>query len=192
MACEIGGQLLGLERPDPGTLSASLVGRKLPETPLQWVEDHPDLSPTAYVWQSLAELAARNILLVYLTPTEAKEDEDGEAMGRAYRDHNDAIRSLGGLVVGVSTQPLSEQHEVAGLGLYPQTLFCDEDLVLARALGLPITIRAARIEYQPLVLIVKDGAVAHVIYPIHSPEESAKAAVAWLNDHAGNDPRSSL
>lgn len=189
-ACELRGQLPQLESPDRRTFAASLIGRELPETPLQWIEDDPDLPPTVHVCQSLAALAARHTLLVYLTPSEPREaDEDAETMGRVYRDHDEAICDLGALVVGVSTQSLSEQHEIAEPKPYPQTLLCDDHLVLARVLGLPITINAARIEYQPLVLIVKEGAIAHVIYPIDSPEESAAGAVAWLAEHVGSmDP----
>jgi peroxiredoxin len=186
VACEISGQLPQLESPDPQALAAALIGKELPLAPLQWVEDHSDLQPTAHTHQSLAELAARHTLIVYLTPSEAREeDEDAETMGRAYCDHDERICDLGALVVGVSTQPIAEQHEIAGLEVYPQTLFCDEYLVLARALGLPITINAARVEYQPLVLIIKGGVVAHVIYPIDSPGESATAAIEWLAEHAG-------
>jgi peroxiredoxin len=182
-ACEISGQLSQLVSPDPQALIAGLVGAPMVKTSLRWTDDHPDVPLGPFARRNLATLASRHTLLVYLTPAEARDDDLGvETMGCAYRDYYDAFHDLGVLVVGVGTQPLGEQHEIASAELYPQALLCDEHLVLARALGLPVTIHAAKVEYQPIVLIAKDGRIAHVIYPISSPRLSAKAAIDWLID----------
>ncbi len=184
-ACEVIGELSQIARPDAEALIGSLVGRSLPARGLQWIDDHPDAPLGPFAKQSLAELASRETLLIYLGPAEAEDEPDGaDTMGRAYRDRQDALHDLGVHTIGVSTQPLSEQHELADVELFKQTLLADERLVLARTLGLPVTIRSAHaIEYQPIALIVKDGHVAHVIYPIDSPRVSAGEALEWLVAH---------
>jgi peroxiredoxin len=188
-ACFIG-ELSQIARPDAEALIGSLVGRSLPARGLQWIEDHPDTPLGPFARQSLAELASRETLLIYLAPAEVEDEPSGaDTMGRAYRDQQDALHDLGVHTIGVSTQPLSEQHELADVELFKQTLLADERLVLARTLGLPVTIRSARaIEYQPIVLIVKDGRIAHVIYPIGSPRASAKEALEWLAAHVSGHP----
>ncbi len=185
--CEIRGQLQQLENPDPQVLIGELIGAAMPKAPLQWAEDNPDAPLGSFARRSLSELASHQTLLVYLTPAEAEEDPGVPTMGRAFRDHHDVLHDLGVLVIGVSTQPLAEQHEIASVELYPQTLLCDELLVLVRALGLPVTIDAAKVEYQPIVLIVADGRIVHVIYPIDSPRRSAEEALEWLTEDASSD-----
>jgi hypothetical protein len=167
----ISGQLL-LDTPDPEVLATQLVGAAMPATQLQWAEDNPDAPLGPHARRSLALLAAREPLIVYLTPSEThQETPTAERMGRAFRDRQATLHDLGAHVIGVSTQSLAEQHDRADIELYWQTL------------GLPVTIHDARVEYQPLVMIVEDGAIAHVIYPIESPDASAHTAVRWLTEH---------
>lgn len=179
----ISGQLL-LDIPDPEVLVTQLVGTTMPATQLQWTEDNPDAPLGSHARRSLASLAAREPLVVYLTPSEMhQETPTAETMGRAFRDQQATLHDLGAHVIGVSTQSLAEQHDLGDIELYWQTLLCDQRLVLACTLGLPVTIHDARVEYQPLVMIVEDGAIVHVIYPIESPNASAHTAVRWLTDH---------
>lgn len=184
-ACEITGDLSRIARPDAEALIGSLIGRGLPARGLQWIEDHPDAPLGPFAKQGLAKLASRDTLLIYLAPAEGEDEPSGaDTMGRAYRDRQDALHDLGVHTIGVSTQPLSEQHELADVELFKQTLLSDEGLMLARTLGLPVTIRSVHaIEYQPIVLIVKDGHIVHVIYPIDSPRASAEEALEWLAAH---------
>jgi peroxiredoxin len=179
----ISGQLL-LDTPDPEVLATQLVGAAMPATQLQWAEDNPDAPLGPYARRSLASLAAHEPLVVYLTPSEThQETPTAERMDRAFRDQQATLHDLGAHVIGVSTQSLAEQHDRADIELYGQTLLCDQRLVLACTLGLPVTIHDARVEYQPLVMIVEDGAIAHVIYPVESPDASAHTAVRWLTEH---------
>lgn len=166
--------------PDPEALIARLTGAPLPTTGLTWTHEHPDV-PLARI--SLAQLAARQTLLVYLTPAEGATSPTADTMGRALRDLQDALHDLGVHTVGISTQPIAEQQEFADSELFTQRLLSDLDLVLANILGLSFTVVNARVEYRPIILIARRGRIAHVIYPIDSPRVSARDALDWLTRH---------
>lgn len=168
---------------DAKVLIARLLGVQLPQRGLIWSDD----SLIAPIWPfarlSLAVLAARHRLLVYVTPAEDDSDPKADTMGRALRDHQDALHDLGVRTVGVSTQPITDQHDIGSIELFTQTLLADPDLVLASELGLPVARGVARPEYRPMILIVQGGRVGHSIYPIASPRASAQDALDWLTQH---------
>ncbi len=163
------------------------MGTRLPTAPLEWTEEHENepLGPGAEI--SLARLATRHILLIYLTSAENDTNPDADTMGRALRDHQDALNDLGVRTVGVSTQPLVEQHNTGDIELFTQRLLCDPYLALAKTLGLPLTTVQDRIEYQPIILIALEGRIAHVIYPIASPLASAREALDWLVERLADE-----
>ena len=100
-----------------------------------------------------------------------------------FRDHAAELEELGVRVAGLSAQPLAEQKEVAErLGL-PYPVIADPGLELGRALGLPtFTFEAAEL-YRRVTLILSEGAVEHVLYPVFPPDRSAADVVAWLRHH---------
>jgi peroxiredoxin len=62
----------------------------------------------------------------------------------------------------------------------PFPILSDSDLRLVRTLHLP-TFEAAGITLlKRLTLIVRDGMIEHVFYPVFPPNESAAQVVAWL------------
>ncbi len=175
---------------DPEALVDRLIGKPLPTTGLPWAEDldaHPDVPLGAVARVSLAQLAARGTLLVYLAPAEDATDREDDTMGRALRDVQDALHDLGVKTVGIGTQPIAVQYEQASIELFTQQLLSDLDLVLAKTLGIPFTIVNAKVEYQPIVLIALDDRIAHVIYPIASPCASAQDALDWLTQRIAHD-----
>lgn len=170
-------------------LIARLLGTWLPAAPLQWTEEHENvpLAPGAEI--SLAGLAAHHTLLIYLTIAEDDSDPNADTMGRALRNHQDALNDLCVETVGISTQPIGKQHNTGDIELFTQRLLCDAYLVLAKTLGLPLAPVNDRVEYQPIILIAREGRIAHVIYPITSPRASAEEALDWLTEQI--DKRSS-
>jgi peroxiredoxin len=172
---------------DPEALIGRVIGVPLPTTGLRWTEGHPDLRPRPVERSSLAAFAARHTLLVYLAPAEDDRDPEADTMGRALRDLDDALLDLGVDTVGISTQAVGEQHDVAGSELFTQRLCSDPDLVLATTLGLPITTIDGKVEYEPVILIVEEGRIAHVIYPVVSPRASAREALDWFTEQTGTD-----
>jgi peroxiredoxin len=102
-----------------------------------------------------------------------------EACG--FRDHERELRELGVAVVGISSQDLSEQRDAVdrhGLG-YP--LASDPAMELSRALGLPTFEAGGRTYYRRLTMVVRDGIVEHVFYPVFPPDRHAAEVVDWLS-----------
>lgn len=54
------------------------------------------------------------------------------------------------------------------------------NLALAGVLGLPTFTADARILYSRLTMIVRDGVIEHVCYPVFPPDMHAGAVVEWL------------
>jgi peroxiredoxin len=167
---------------DPEELIRRVIGVPLPTTGLRWTDEHPDVRPRPVERSSLAAFAARHTLLVYLAAAEDDRDPEADTMGRALRDLDDALLDLGVDTVGISTQPVAEQHDLAGSELFTQRLCSDAQLALAKTLGLPITTIAGKVEYEPVILIVEEGRIAHVIYPVVSPRASAREALDWFTE----------
>jgi len=167
----------------PQALIKRLVGRAAPNLSLPFTTyaNHHDLEVRS-AEISLADIASRHILVVYFFPSE-DEDEGPVAntMSRVYRTYNDEIRGLGGRIVGVSTQTALAQQQIALAELFPQLLLSDSKLVLAEALGLPTKEIAGKDEYLPFAVLIRDGVIAHAIYPIDSPRAHMAEILAWLD-----------
>ena len=102
----------------------------------------------------------------------------------AFRDHHADLRAAGADVVfGLSSQDTDYQREVVERLHLPFPMLSDPRLKLAAALGLP-TFQTAGMElYQRLTLVVRDGRVAHVFYPVFPPDGHAAEVLAWLRGH---------
>jgi peroxiredoxin len=96
------------------------------------------------------------------------------------RDDHAALRELGDAVFGLSTQDTAYQREaVERLGLtYP--LLSDESLALTRALRLPTFEAGGLTLLRRLTLILRDGVVADLIYPVFPPDRAAAQAAERL------------
>lgn len=88
--------------------------------------------------------------------------------------------ALGATVYGVSTQTTPEQQQAAQrLGL-PYELLSDSDLRLATALRLPTFTAAGLTLLCRQTLLLSDGVIHHVRYPVFPPDHDAPAVAAWL------------
>lgn len=106
----------------------------------------------------------------------------------AFRDRFAGFAELGARVLGVSTQPRAYQREaVERLGL-PFPLLSDERLELARALRLPTFAVAGQELLKRLTLVVRDGVVEHVWYPVFPPDTHPAEVEAWLRARARAEP----
>ncbi|WOI57396.1 peroxiredoxin [Palleronia sp. LCG004] len=99
----------------------------------------------------------------------------------AYRDRLDELRSLGAdQVYGLSTQEPGEQAEAAErLGL-PFSLVSDHHLELAEQLLLPTFEADGQTRLKRLTMIVEDGEVKKVFYPVFPPDADAGHVADWL------------
>lgn len=98
----------------------------------------------------------------------------------AFRDHHADIVKCGATVFGVSAQPLSEQMEAKSRLHLPFDLLHDGDFTLAHALNLPTFHYQNKKLIKRLTLIVVDGVIRKVFYPVFPPQRNAQDVLAWL------------
>ena len=100
----------------------------------------------------------------------------------SFRDHHAELRSLGANVFGASTQDTEYQREAATRLHLPFALLSDSDLALAGALGLPTFEVDGMILLKRLTLVIDEGWIEKVFYPVFPPDRSAEEVVEWLED----------
>lgn len=101
----------------------------------------------------------------------------------AFRDHYAELRTLGvSHVVGLSAQSTAEQKEAAARLHLPFPLASDAQFTLADALRLPTFDAGGRRILRRLTMIVVDGQIRHVFYPVFPPDRNAQDVIAWLAD----------
>lgn len=72
---------------------------------------------------------------------------------------------------------------MAGRLHLPFPVLSDEDLALTKALDLPTMDVAGLTMIKRLALIIDDGRITHVFYPVFPPDRNATDVLAWLQDH---------
>jgi peroxiredoxin len=102
----------------------------------------------------------------------------------AFRDHEAELGELGARVVGLSAQTLDEQREFAAREHIPYPLIADPELRLAGALRLPTFDVAGLRLYKRITLVIADGTIERVFYPVFPPDRNAGDVVAWLREAA--------
>lgn len=103
-----------------------------------------------------------------------------------FRDHHADLQAAGAAVYGLSTQDTPYQQEAATrLGL-PFAILSDEQLELTTALRLPTFEAAGHTLLKRLTLLLNDGVIERVWYPVFPPDTHAEAVLAWLR---ANPPR---
>lgn len=105
-----------------------------------------------------------------------------EACG--FRDHHADLVAAGAVgVFGLSTQDTDYQREAVQRLSLPFQMLSDPTLRLAEALNLPTFEAGGMTLYRRLTMIVGDGVVEHVFYPIFPPTEHAEQVLAWLREN---------
>ncbi len=100
----------------------------------------------------------------------------------AFRDHFAELKGLGvSHLFGLSAQDTPYQREAAERLRLPFALLSDERLELARAMGLPTFEAGGMVLLKRLTLVLRDGVVERVFYPVFPPDRSAADVVAWLS-----------
>lgn len=153
------------------------------------------LPSTAGGTVSLARMPGRTVLFVYPmtgTPGVALPDGWDEIPGArgctphacAFRDlHAELTQAGASAVFGLSTQTLAEQQATVERLHLPFPLLSDADLALARAMDLPQMEVAGKPMIKRMALILDDGIVRHVFYPVFPPDRNAGDVLAWLTAH---------
>lgn len=99
----------------------------------------------------------------------------------AFRDHFAELKALGvDHLFGLSTQDTAYQREAAERLHLPFALLSDAAGRLTRAMKLPTLEVDRMVLLKRFTLIVDDGRIAHVFYPVFPPDQNARDAVAWI------------
>lgn len=164
----------------------------LPETPMPAVT----LTSTDGKAVNLAELGAgRSVLYIYpLTGKPGVDlpngwDDIPGARGCtpeacAFRDNYDDLTAAGATAVyGLSSQDHNYQREVVERLHLPFAMLSDQERQLAAALDLPTFEADGMTLYKRITLVINDGRIEHVFYPIFPPNEHAQQVLHWLRNN---------
>jgi peroxiredoxin len=176
----------GLPEPQDDGACAHLTGMRVPSVALPSTGGGSvDLS------------ALQGWTVVYIYPRTGKPDEAPPAGWDAipgargctpqtcgYRDHYDELLDLGvDQLFGLSTQDTAYQQELVERLYLPFRILSDEKLELQRALNLPTFEVEGMTLIKRLTLVIHDGVIEHVFYPVFPPDASADEVIDWLKRH---------
>lgn len=98
----------------------------------------------------------------------------------AFRDHQGELASLDVSVFGLSAQDTAYQRELADRLHLPFEILSDAQFRLTNALRLPtFEVDGMRL-IRRLTLIVRDGTIEHVFYPVYPPDAHPDEVLRWL------------
>jgi peroxiredoxin len=101
----------------------------------------------------------------------------------AFRDHYQQLRNLKTQVFGLSTQTREYQQELVARLHLPFEVLSDADFAFTNALRLPtFEFDGVRL-LKRLTLVLSDGKIEKVFYPVFPPDKHAEEVIAWLGQH---------
>jgi peroxiredoxin len=175
----------GLPIPVDDGACSHLLGLSLPSLPLP---------ATTGQWVNLGALSGR--IVIYCYPMTAQPgcalpaawDEIPGARGCtpqacAFRDHYRELSALGAAVYGLSTQDTEYQQEAVARLHLPYPLLSDAQWAFAKALDLPLFEVNAMMLIKRLTLMIEDGKIRKVFYPVFPPDRNAEDVLVWLRSH---------
>ena len=176
----------GLQRPVDDGACDHLVGLTMP---------HMCLPSTTGRMVDLGELAGGRTV-IYCYPRTGAPDEslpegwDAIPGARgctpqacAFRDHAAELAVLGATLFGLSAQDTAYQREMAERLHLPFEVLSDVDLAFATALHLPTFAVDGMRLIKRLTLVIREGAIEHVFYPVFPPDAHASEVLRWLTRH---------
>ena len=99
----------------------------------------------------------------------------------AHVDHHAELLIAGAFhVLGLSTQDTAYQQEAVARLHLPFAILSDEKLALTKALRLPTMEVAGLMLLKRMALVIDDGAITKVFYPVFPPDRNAADVLAWL------------
>ncbi len=164
--------------------AAHLVGMRMPSVPLAATDGTSvDLS------------SQRGLVVVYAYPRTGIPGIENPAgwdmipgargctpQSCAFRDHFAELKALGvHHLFGLSTQDTAYQREAANRLHLPFPILSDEHLTLTGALRLPTFETSGMTLLKRMTLVIHNGKIEHVFYPIFPPDRNASDVIAWLS-----------
>lgn len=169
--------------PEDDGAAAHLTGTQMPDVAL------PSTAGGSVV---LSQFSGRTVVYAYPrtgVPGQPSLDENWEMIpgargctpeSCAFRDQHMELGTAGARVFGLSTQDTAFQREAAQRLHLPFQLVSDDRLELTRALRLPTMVVADVTLMKRFTLVLRDGAIEHVFYPVFPPDKHAEVVLAWL------------
>ncbi len=103
----------------------------------------------------------------------------------AFRDHSDDLRQKGvGQIFGLSTQSTGYQQEAVERLHLPFPLLSDETRSFASAMRLPTFDVEGKTLLKRLTMIIDNGTIVRVFYPVFPPDRNAQDVLDWLETEA--------
>lgn len=103
----------------------------------------------------------------------------------SFRDHFAELKALGvGHLFGLSTQDPDYQREAADRLHLPFAILSDQHLKLTRAMNFPTFETSGMTLLKRFTLVIDDGSVKHVFYPVFPPDRNANEVIEWLSQRA--------
>jgi peroxiredoxin len=100
-----------------------------------------------------------------------------------FRDHYSELGELRAAVFGLSTQTTEYQREMVERLHVPFEVLSDAEFAFCEALRLPtFEVEGMRL-VKRLTLVIRDGVVETVFYPVFPPNESAEQVIRWLRQN---------
>ncbi|MFI6948380.1 redoxin domain-containing protein [Streptomyces sp. NPDC050422] len=181
--------------PEDDGAAAHLPGRAVPDLEL------PDTAGGTVALRALGE--GRSVIYCY--PLTGRPDADlpegwntipgargctSEACD--FRDHHDDLEAAGAThVFGLSSQDTAYQKEVVDRLRLPFPMLSDTGFRLAAALGMPTFEADGAPLHKRLTLVLRDGVIEHVFYPVFPPNTHAQQVLRWLQDNPASSPSAS-
>ncbi|MFM8749317.1 glutaredoxin 3 [Rhabdaerophilum sp.] len=101
----------------------------------------------------------------------------------SFQSEKDVFSGLGVSIFGLSTQTPAYQQELADRLALSFPILSDADFRITEALRLPtMTVEGMRL-IKRLTLVIDNGVITHVFYPVFPPNASASQTIAWLRQH---------
>jgi len=174
----------GIPTPQDDGATRHLTGLKLPSVALAATDGSK---------VDLSKLPGRTVVYIYpRTGVPGQPMPDGwDAIPGArgctpqscsFRDHFADLTRLGVThIYGLSTQDSDYQREAAERLHLPFPILSDVALKFANAIRLPTFAAAAMTLLKRMALVIEDGVIVKVFYPVFPPDKNAEEVVAWLS-----------
>jgi peroxiredoxin len=165
---------------------ARMTGQNLPALPL---------SATNVSTVDFSVLAGRTVVYAYPrtaepgVPSPEGWDEIPGAKGCtpqscSFRDHAAELRAVGvENLFGLSSQTTAYQKEAADRLHLPFPLLSDADHRLKEAMAMPDFEAGGMRLFKRLTMVIDDGKITKVFYPVSDPASDAKSVLKWCTDN---------
>ncbi|MFE5479724.1 peroxiredoxin [Nocardia sp. NPDC056541] len=106
------------------------------------------------------------------------------AQACSFRDRHQELLAHGiTRVFGLSSQTTDYQREAVQRLHLPFSMLADPDLLLAESLNLPTFEVEQKRLYRRLTLVITNGRIDHIFYPVFPPAEHADQVLSWAAEN---------